>query len=580
MRRRSFLAGLAGMTAAAGAGAGLYLAGGGSPAIVTRVVKADKIRKVGQTHFIDFGKIWFGNVIVTPGSLNRGSPIRLRLGEKLAADDRIDRMPFGSVRYHEAETVLGTSSYSPPLTQADRRGAANGRPVMPFRYVEIDGWQGDLADDAIVVEAAVSSAYTGAGSIRFTGDSDAARQLNRLMALGRHTMEATSFMGIFVDGDRERLPYSADGLINQLGWYATAGDSTVPRRTVDALLRAPTWPSEWMVQIIFMVWEDYRATGDTTYLGSIFDKLKIFTLAAFTDETGLVTTRNEDLAKRFVVDTKADYLEDIVDWPPVERDGYDMRPYNTVVNAFVYAGLTRMRDMARALKREDEAGEYDEKAAALLQNMRSKLMDPQTGLFVDGVGARHSAAHASFFPLAFGIVPPANIEVALRWIDSRIESHGGGFPCSVYGAQFLLEALFRNGRAKQAMDLMLNTTMRGWLHMLDAYDATVTHEAWDVSLKENIDWTHAWGSAFLNITQRFILGAEVLSPGWSRWTLRPDPAVGESMIATVPTPHGLIRVVVDADRKTLDIRSPEKASFVPPEQENERSWKISSLEVF
>ena len=42
-------------------------------------------------------------------------------------------------------------------------------------------------------------------------------------------MKATSFCGLFVDGDRERLPYEADAWINQLGWYATNTDVTVPR---------------------------------------------------------------------------------------------------------------------------------------------------------------------------------------------------------------------------------------------------------------------------------------------------------------------------------------------------------------
>jgi hypothetical protein len=579
VKRRNFLAGLAGLTVAAGTGSGIYLAGRRTPLTTTRTIGPAKITKVGQTYFVDFGKIRFGNVIVMPSKAGRGFPIKVRLGEKLDSDGRIDRKPFGTVRYYEAETVLA-APYSPPLTPADQRGVEKGRPAMPFRYVEVDGWQGEFAPDSIVMEAVVSNAYAESGNIRFTGNSANAVQLNRLMELGRHTMEATSFMGIFIDGDRERLPYSADALINQLGWYATVGESTVPRRTIEALLHAPTWPSEWMVQIIFMVWEDYRATGDKIYLRSVFDKLKIFTLAAFVDESGLVTTRNEELAKRFVADTRADYLEDIVDWPPVERDGYEMRPYNTVVNAFVYAGLSRMRDMALELGRSDEAKEYDEKAARLLQAMWTKLIDPQTGLFLDGIGSSHSAAHATFFPLAFGAVPPANIESSLRWLESRIERYGGGFPCSVYGAQFLLEALFRNGGSKQAIDLMLNTTMRGWLHMLDAYDATVTHEAWDVSLKENIDWTHAWGSAFLNITHRFILGAEALSPGWNRWTLRPDPIVGESMVATIPTPHGSISVTVDADRRTIDIRSPKEASFTRPEQENGQEWEISSIEVF
>lgn len=39
----------------------------------------------------------------------------------------------------------------------------------------------------------------------------------------KHTMKATSFGRVFVDGDRERLPYEADAYINMLGWYCLHG---------------------------------------------------------------------------------------------------------------------------------------------------------------------------------------------------------------------------------------------------------------------------------------------------------------------------------------------------------------------
>lgn len=43
--------------------------------------------------------------------------------------------------------------------------------------------------------------------------------LNRIWELCRYSMKATSFTGYYVDGDRERIPYEADALINQLGRY-------------------------------------------------------------------------------------------------------------------------------------------------------------------------------------------------------------------------------------------------------------------------------------------------------------------------------------------------------------------------
>ena len=572
-RRRSVLAALA-SAAALGGGAGGYFLWRPRRHTVRRVISPQRIETIGATLFVDFGKVWFGNVVLRPNARNRGAAIVLCMGEKLNGDGRVDRQPFGSVRYYEARTTLDGDRYSPPLTPPDMRGMEDNKPAMPFRYVEIEGWHGSLPKSAVEFEMVVSERYAPRGRITFTGDSGTARQLNRLMALGEHTMAATSFMGVFVDGDRERLPYEADGYINQLGWYATAGDWTVPRRTIETLLKKPTWPSEWMVQLIFMVWADYQATGDRDFLGQVYDRIKLFSLEAFVDNTGLVTTFNKSLAEQFVHETRADYLQDIVDYPPSQRDGYDMRPYNTVVNAFVYQGLHLMASIADTLGRSAEAKAKRMAAEKLRNAIEHKLLDKRAGIFVDGEGSTHSAAHSTFFPLAFGLVPPERRDAAIRHLKDRIAAYDGGFPCSVYGAQYLLDSLFSHGCGDLALKLMLNGTVRSWMHMLDAYDATITHEAWDVAFKENIDWTHAWGSAFLNITQRFILGARMLAPRWERWTLRPDPAIGESISATIPTPHGTIGVEVDAPHRILAVKSPQGADFVPP---SDGIWSVEHV---
>lgn len=547
----------------------------------TRVITPKNVRRFDRTLQIDFGKVWFGNVSIGLRKQDSGSRLTLRLAEKVGDNAKVDRTPPGTVRYHEVETVAAAGDYSPPLTPADLRGMDEiGRPVMPLRYLEIDGLGDDFPIENIELHAVVSDAFTPVGDITFEGPGEAATQLNRLTELGAHTMEATSFMGIFVDGDRERLPYEADGYINQLGWYATTGDWTVPRRTIEALLVKPTWPSEWMIHLIFMVWADYIATGDKTYLASVIDRLRVFSLIDFIDQTGLVTTQNEALAKEFVAETGADYLEDIVDWPQNERDSYEMVPYNTVVNAFVYEGQRLLGLMHTALGRDEDAALNIATAEALREAIQSQLIDPRTGVYVDGLNSQHMSAHASFVPLAFGLVPSENIAATVNHLKSRIAAYDGGFPCSVYGAQYLLEGLFRADAAETAIELMLNTSIRGWLNMLDTHDATIAHEAWDPAFKENIDWTHAWGAAFHNISQRYLLGATASSPGWATWSLRPVDAFGLSMQAKIPTPHGLIEISVDAESRAVTIQSPKSAVLDEKGLTDGGLWKIEALTYY
>lgn len=573
--RRAFLAGTTGAALLGGALVWRWVSQEGwLPKLVSHTAATQS--SAGGVISFDFGKVWFGNLSASL-SEEEELMVTLRMGEKLDPNGRIDRLPPGTVRYHEATVLLGKTAISPELTETDMRGMESyGRPVMPFRYVEVEGLPNGATDVNISLEAVVDESFTRLGALHFSGHGRLPEDLNRLVELGMHTMEATSFMGIFVDGDRERLPYEADSYINQVGWYVATDDPTVPRRTLKALFEKPTWPSEWMVHLIFIVWADYRMTGDTAFLEGVIDRLSIFSLAQFIDASGLVTTLTEPLNAHFVDSVGADYLEDIVDWPQIERDGYEMVPYNTVVNSFVCEGQRRLAELYSALGRQAEAAECHRRADSLQAVMIEKLIDPADGLFVDGLGSRHKSAHASFIPLAFGITPERLQRQAVIHLEHRINANENGFPCSVYAAQYLLEALFKVGEADLALALTLNPGRRGWLNMLNVFDATITHEAWDPAFKENLDWTHAWGAAFLNLLQRKVLGVQTVLPGWDEWTLRPFVPDGLSINAVVPTRHGVIRISLNGQDRSVSIDAPSAARFKQPEV-NSINWRFEPV---
>ena len=56
-------------------------------------------------------------------------------------------------------------------------------------------------------------------------------------------------MGLYIDGDRERIPYEADALINQLSHYALDTEYSLARNTFEHLMLHPTWPTEWHLQM-------------------------------------------------------------------------------------------------------------------------------------------------------------------------------------------------------------------------------------------------------------------------------------------------------------------------------------------
>ena len=116
--------------------------------------------------------------------------------------------------------------------------------------------------------------------------------------------------------------------------------------------------------------------------------------------------------------------------------------------------------------------------------------------------------------------------------------------CSVYGAQYLLEAVYRLGMDDYALELMTAEHDRGWLNMLRS-GSTVTLEAWDWRYKNNLDWNHAWGAAPANIIPRFLAGVRPAEPGFARVLVAPRPGKLLSFDAQAPTTRS-VRVFLES----------------------------------
>jgi alpha-L-rhamnosidase len=242
-------------------------------------------------------------------------------------------------------------------------------------------------------------------------------------------------------------------------------------------------------------------------------------------------------------------LRNIVDWPSSERDGYVMRPVNTVVNAFHYRALILMQQIAAALERSADAAQLGEAAQVTYASVNAKLFDTATGLYIDGEGATHSALHANMFPLAFGLIPAERMPPVAAFVRGR------GMACSVYGAQYLLEACYASGMADYALELLTATSKRSWMHMINDVGTTMTLEAWDDSVKPNEDWNHAWGAAPANIIPRLLMGIEPIEPGFRKVRLRPQPGPLADARITVPTIRGPIQAAIRQENNVFTLHT-------------------------
>ena len=499
---------------------------------------------------VDFGRVAFGNLslraLASARDANAGSQVgqeevTVRFGEALK-NGRVDTQPPGSVRYAEVKVRLNGSAATRVAPPADAR---NTKPpavltppgwgvLIPFRWVEVEGWPaqlGKLHGDEIRRMAAFDSTWNDEAAAFHSSDE----MLNKIWDLCHYSIKATTFAGIFVDGDRERLAYEADAYLTQLSYYAGDADPRMARATFDRLMEFPTWPTEWAPHMVFIAYADWMHTGDTMWLAAHYEELKTKLLDERVGPDGLVTSTAEQIKRG-----------DIVDWPVEERDHFVFTSVNTVVNAFHLRALAEMSELAQALGKQEEAAKFRERKRSAEATFQERLFDPARGLYRDGIGTDHASEHANLFPLAFGLVPPEARPHVAQWLaESNLRR---GMAVSVYAAQYLLEALFENGEDIAALDLIGAPGDRSWRHMVES-GATITWEAWDQKYKPNQDWNHAWGAAPANLLPRFVLGVRVMTPGWGRTLIQPHPGALASVEGRVPTPRGEISVAWTQEKR-------------------------------
>lgn len=514
--------------------------------------RPEKIIKSGENnYFIDFGKDAFGTLFLKLDAQMNDTVI-VHLGEKLKSVNKIDSDPGGSIRYHRVllPVLKGKTDYVVELSPDARNTgpAAIHLPdsfgvITPFRYCELENCPIEIIPENIYRK---TFNYYFNDNTSFFTCSDTI--LNQIWNISKYSMKATSFAGIYVDGDRERIPYEGDAYINQLGHYYTDREYSIARITNEYFIDHPTWPTEWLLHTVLLFYNDYLFTGNIESVKTHYEALKHKTLSSLAREDGLISSRNatDEIIKNLGFADSKIRIRDIVDWPPAqkdtgwklatdegERDGYELVEINTVVNAFYYRNLILMSELAKFLGKTGDSDFYTSEAEKVKSSFNRKLFNAGKGIYTDGETSAHSSLHANMTALAFGLVPAEHMLTVINFIKSR------GMACSVYGSQYLLEGLFRAGETDYAFSLLTATHDRSWWNMIRT-GSTITMEAWDMKFKPNSDWNHAWGAAPANIIPGYIWGISPAAPGYKKAFIKPQTGNLKHSKITVPTIRGLI----------------------------------------
>ena len=482
---------------------------------------------MGNTFFYDFGKAAFATLDMV---LETDSPtvIEAAVGE-CCKNGKIDRDPGGwrFVNIQQIPLEKGTVCCRFPLPKRPpwRKGGLTSPlaedEIAPFRYVEVSG------------KCRVKSLQRNEIFPAEFHDEDAVfhssnEKLDRVWEFCKYSIKATAAFGLFVDGERERQPYEGDAFINQLGWFCCCADGKIPRETIDYLLHTPTWPTEWQLLMPVIARDYLLYTGDHESIARWLPVLQDRLLDKWVGSDKLLYTDSRN-------------PKDIIDWPANERDNYEFGATNLVPNCYRVGALQAMAELTGN-------NSFTEKAQALRLAIREKML--VNGTFVDSPGSNHSALHSKIFPLYFGIGTPQECAGIVK----------SGMACSVYGAQFLLEAMFRNGMEKAAMELLTSDKERSWLNMIDQ-GSTITMEAWSNDDKPNQDWNHAWGAAPCNLIPRCAAGIMPLAPGMSRFSVTPHPADIKEFFIRMPI-AGNRFIQMEYSSGNAQITIPENSSAI------------------
>lgn len=492
------------------------------------------VEKWGEGHyFIDLGREVIGGLRLTL-TADDIHTIRLCFGEELNAD--------GSVRYR----MRTSNVYEEFWTLMPGRQTLENFSMKTFRYVEIFDCYADFSESD--VQAISLRRAFDAEESSFACSND---MLCDLYDTFKYAICATN-QDLYVDSQsRERCAYEGDALINMLSSYTYESNMALARFSAEYLLFHRTWPAEYALMPIHMVRLDYMYSGNRAMLERTYPQLRNLVLAEQVHpETGLYPSKAAP---------HNGWNSILVDWPVSSRDGYEMRDafFNTVYNAMMHISLRDMVVLAKVLGKDDDAAVFRTAADALRHNMIDQLFCAERGAFCDGLtagGVRvdHYAQHATVFALCAGVYSDA----AMKDILGRYLVGQGDIRTSIYGAFFLLDALYHAGFGAYATALMADDDLTPGIHSFASslYNGRVTiaPEAWNVNEKANMTFSHPWGSAPASMIVRGMFGIIPTRPGFRQFEVRPQ--IGDLPYASirVPTVKGTIVVSIGQNREAYE----------------------------
>ena len=481
---------------------------------------------------VDFGQVISGWVRIMPDAV-AGQTITLRHAELVTAGE-ID------------VTTLRTAEATDRFT-----AAADGRQTWEprftfhgFRYLEVDGWPGEVtADDlrAIVIHS----------DMRRRGRLETSNPLlNRLHENAVWSMRG-NFVGVPTDCPQrdERLGWTGDlnafapsaaylyDVRGVLGSWLTdlrleqSSKGYVPWIVPDVLTTPSSPTALWSDAAVSVPWALYQQYGDPQILRDSYVSMRTF-----------IVSVEERLSDAALWDTGFQYGDWLDPDAPVDNAAGGKTDRYLVASAYLVKTTRELAATAELLGEDADA----ERFGALHQRVR----DAFRAEFVTATGrVTNESATAYALAIAFGILEPEQLRHAGDLLAGLVAKAGYRISTGFAGTPLVADALSSTGHLAEAYMLLLETRCPSFLYPV-TQGATTIWERWDsirpdgtlndsgmtslnhYALGAVVDWMH-----------RTIGGIAPAEPGYARVAIAPQPGGDLTYSrASLDTDHGPIMV--------------------------------------
>jgi alpha-L-rhamnosidase len=511
---------------------------------------------------LDLGQNLVGRLRIR-ASGDRGRVITMATAEVLQ-DGEIYTRPLRSAKSTDVYVMAGR-----PVEEWEPRFTIHG-----FRYVQVDGWPGDLGA-AVANGGVVARVYH--TDMERTGWFECSDPMvNRL-----HENVVWGMRGNFVDiptdcpqrdervgwtGDIQVFTPTAAFLFDCSGmlcsWLRDLAIEQLPDGTVPWYVPvipahqkwSPLRPGAvWGDAAVLTPWALYEGFGDSAILARQFASAQ-----AWVDLVDRLAGEDHVWDEGFQL---GDWLDPTA--PPQDPAAGATDRY-LVATAYFAWSAAHLASTAQALGRADEAQRY--------RDLAGQVGDAFARRYATGPGRLSSDSQTAYaLAIRFGLLPTDQLPAAASRLVELVSTTGGRIATGFAGTPVISDALTMVGEVDCAYRLLLQRDCPSWLYAV-TQGATTVWERWDALLPDGTvnpgtmtSFNHYALGAVADWVHRVVAGLAPASPGYREILFRPRPGGGITHAsARHESPYGTVAISWElvGDQMSVEVTVPTGSTAV------------------